>query len=86
MKGRYRRACGLEYLDAQSNAPRVCAQADEVEADMLVKIARRYNIPVVERSDLAQALASLELDQEVPPELYQAIAIVFHELEKRILG
>ena len=39
-----------------------------------VALAREAGVPVREDPVLAEALAALELDREVPPELYRAVA------------
>ena len=43
-------------------------------ADRILEIARRNGIPIREDRELVQVLASLDLYQEIPPDLYKAVA------------
>jgi flagellar biosynthesis protein len=67
-----RSAAGLRYEGR--DAPRVIATGRGHVADRIVALAKENGIPVKEDPVLAEALAVLELDHEVPPELYQAVA------------
>jgi len=69
-----RRAAALRY-DAQSGgAPTVVAAGSGELADRIVALAREHGIAVREDAPLAQALARLQLEAEVPPELWEAVA------------
>jgi len=67
-----RRASALRYEGRE--APRVVAQGRDLLADRILQAARDAGIPVREDPVLSQALATLELDQEIPAELYAAVA------------
>lgn len=77
---RYRKAVSLEYKDNQETAPTVTAKGSDVQADYLVRIARRYGVSVVEDGALAQSLDLLPLDHSIPEELYRAVAVVLNRL------
>jgi flagellar biosynthetic protein FlhB/flagellar biosynthesis protein len=47
-------------------------------ADKVLEAARQYGIPVVRNVPLAQALDKLEVGDEVPEELYEAVAEVLN--------
>ena len=79
---KYKVAVGLDYDAASSSAPGVTVKGTELSADEIVKLAVRYGIPVVERGTLASALALLDLDQEIPPHLYEAVAIILGQIDK----
>ncbi len=80
----YRRVVGLEYARvAGSAAPTVAVQGEHLMADQIVRVARRFGVPVVERPALAQALSGIDLDQQIPERLYEAVALVLREIEKR---
>ncbi len=81
-KPRYKSAIGLEYQDGLSKTPTISVKGEHLSADEIVKIARRYGIPVVERPDLVEALRQLEIDQDIPEELFEAIAVLLNQLEK----
>lgn len=82
---RYRLAVGLEYDSLSSDAPLLAVSGESGMADEIVKLARRYNVPVVERPALARALAELEIDQTIPVELYEAVAVLLAELDSRLV-
>ena len=59
------------------SAPRLVAKGADVLAQRIREIAEENQVPLVENPPLARALyASVELDQEIPPEHYQAVAQV----------
>ncbi len=59
-----------------SGAPRVTAKGHGEVAEKIVETARTHDVPVEENAVLAQALCGVELDEEIPVELYQAVAQV----------
>jgi flagellar biosynthesis protein len=69
---RPRRASAVRYDGG--TAPSVVASGRGHVADAILEAARAAGVPVREDAVLAEALASLELGLEVPPELYQAVA------------
>lgn len=81
---KFRRAIGLNYDG--SGAPTVSAQGEFLAADEVVRIAKRYGVPIIERAELAQILAEVPLDEEIPQELYEAVAIILQELERQSPG
>jgi flagellar biosynthetic protein FlhB len=59
------------------NAPLCLAKGIDNIALKIREVAAEHNIPVVENPPLARALhATVEIDQEVPPEHYKAVAEV----------
>jgi flagellar biosynthesis protein len=69
-----RRAAALRYDPESGGAPKVVAAGSGELADRIVALAREHGIPVREDALLAQALARLQLEAEVPPELWEAVA------------
>lgn len=67
-------AVALHY-DNRS-APRVTAKGMGPVAERIVAIAREAGVPVEANSPLAGALSHLELDEEIPEALYQAVAVL----------
>ena len=72
MPDKPRRATALRYEG--SGAPKVTATGRGLIADRIVEVARENGIPVREDPALAEALASLELETEIPEDLYTAVA------------
>jgi flagellar biosynthesis protein len=69
---RRRRATALRYEG--SGAPKVTATGQGYVADRIVELANDWGVPVREDPALAEALAALELDTEIPEDLYTAVA------------
>ena len=44
--------------------------------DKIIEIARQHDIPMVKDENLVQVLEALDLETEIPPELYRAVAEV----------
>lgn len=67
-------AVALAYEQGGASAPRLVAKgADEVAA-RIRDVAGENRVPIVSNPPLARALFKLELDTEIPPEHYQAVA------------
>ena len=79
---RHRIAVALQYDSRPESTPRVSARSECDSADQIVKLARRFGVPVVNRPELARALVRLERNQEIPPRLFEAVAVVLNELDK----
>jgi flagellar biosynthesis protein len=70
---RPRRATALRY-EPGAPAPKVTATGAGLVADRIVAAAREAGVPVRSDPALAEALAKLELDAEVPAVLWVAVA------------
>lgn len=70
-------AVALSYRGDEMAAPKVIAKGQDLIAQRIKQIAREHNVPVVENKPLAQALyKTVEVDQEIPYDLFQAVAQV----------
>lgn len=69
-----RLAVALEYDHA--GAPRVVAKGRGALGDKIVEVAKAHDVPIEENEVLAGALANVELGDEIPAELYKAVAEV----------
>ncbi len=68
-------AVALKYDADVSVAPIVVAKGKMLVAQRIKEIAIESNVPIVENVQLARALyASVEIGQEIPADLYQAVA------------
>ena len=83
---RHRIAVALQYDSKRHLAPRVSACGECDTADRVVKLARRFGVPVVNRPELARALVRLERNQEIPVRLFEAVAVVLNELDKIVIS
>ncbi|HEU4658578.1 MAG TPA: EscU/YscU/HrcU family type III secretion system export apparatus switch protein [Capillimicrobium sp.] len=71
---RITRAAALRYDRQGPGAPRVVAAGRGEVARRIVEAARAAGVPVRDDAALAEALSALELDTEVPEELWAAVA------------
>lgn len=67
----------LGYDPELDAAPRVLAKGRGEVAQRIIQLAIANNIPLREDPILAAALSSIDLNEEVPPELYAVVAEVF---------
>lgn len=75
-KKRVKYATALKYNPGETRAPEVVAVGKGTVAEQIVAIARETGVPIHEDPGLAYTLSSLEIGQEIPVELYQAVAEV----------
>jgi flagellar biosynthesis protein len=71
-----KRAVALRYDPARDAAPKVVAKGQGPTAEEILKLARRNAVPVREDPTLVAVLSRLNIDQEIPPEVYRAVAAV----------
>ena len=67
-------AVALHY--DRTGAPRVVAKGRGTVGAKIVEIAKAHDIPIEENEVLAGALSKVELGDEIPEELYKAVAEV----------
>ena len=65
------------FLDA---APRLVAKGQGLLADRILRLAREHSIPVEHDPDLLAALEPLDINKMIPPELFQAVAVMLAAL------
>lgn len=67
-------AVSLQY-DGES-APLVTAKGSGYIAEQILELAREHNIPIQQDPQLVSLLSQVELNQEIPQVLYEAVAQV----------
>lgn len=68
-------AVALKYDKESASAPIVIAKGADYLAQKIKEVAREHKVEIVENKPLARMLYyNVELEQEIPPELYQAVA------------
>ncbi|HNQ02002.1 MAG TPA: EscU/YscU/HrcU family type III secretion system export apparatus switch protein [Syntrophales bacterium] len=67
-------AAAIRYDAATSDAPRLTAKGRGAVAEKIIEIARRHDIPVREDRALVEILSRLDIDRQIPPGLYRAVA------------
>jgi flagellar biosynthesis protein len=67
-------AVALQY--DRSGAPRVVAKGRGSLGDKIIEVAKAHDVPIEQNEVLAGALSHVELGDEIPAELYKAVAEV----------
>jgi flagellar biosynthesis protein len=70
------RAAALRYDPDTNRAPRLVARGDGAVAERILALAREHGIPIHEDRALVDVLARLDLEAEIPLELYRVVAEV----------
>lgn len=79
-------AVALAYHEGRA-APHVAAKGDGLVAEEIMRRAREAGVPVHESGELVRMLMQVDLDSEIPPLLYSAIAELLawiHKLENSV--
>jgi flagellar biosynthesis protein len=80
-----RSAIAVKYDVEGGKAPKIMATGQGNIADMILQVAEENRIPFFEDSSLVDLLSKLDLDSEIPPELYTLVAEVLafvYQLDK----
>jgi flagellar biosynthetic protein FlhB len=75
-------AVALSYERDQMAAPTVVAKGADLMAAQIRKIAEESEVPIMRDVPLARSLYELEIDAEVPEELYESVAVVLRWVYK----
>jgi flagellar biosynthesis protein len=76
MADKTKKAAALRYQHRVDNAPVVVAKGRGIIAERIIEIAKEHNIPLKSDPALIEVLSKLDLDQEIPGDLYRAVAEV----------
>jgi flagellar biosynthetic protein FlhB len=71
-------AVAIKYDRDKGGAPKIVAKGMRKNAETIKEIARQAGVPILRNVPLAQALHKLDIDEEVPEELYEAVAEVLN--------
>ena len=71
------KAVALGYDPEKDSAPRVVASGKGALAKSIIEIAKQNDVPIYEDESLVAVLSAVDLEAEIPPELYAVIAEVF---------
>ncbi|MFA6411436.1 MAG: EscU/YscU/HrcU family type III secretion system export apparatus switch protein [Syntrophales bacterium] len=67
-------AAALQYEQDKDKAPKITAKGKGLIAEKIIELARENGIPIQQDPGLVQILCKLDIDEEIPVELYRAIA------------
>jgi len=69
-------AVALHYEKQDGGAPRVVASGRGALGEKIIETAKAHGVPIETNPSLAAALADVEIGEEIPIELYKAVAEV----------
>lgn len=69
-------AVALSYEQGGESAPVIVAKGADLMAAQIRKIAEEADVPIMRDIPLARSLYELEVDEEIPEELFEAVAVV----------
>jgi len=73
-KSKPKKAVALRYRPLQDGAPKVVAKGGGRVADKIIALARKHGIPVKDDPDLVEVLSKLDIEAEIPAEVYVVVA------------
>ncbi len=82
-----KKAVALRYDKDKDNAPKLVAKGKDSIAEKIIEIANENRVPIYPDKNLVQVLEALDLDFQIPAELYRAVAevLVFvHDLNRKL--
>ncbi|MFD2612983.1 EscU/YscU/HrcU family type III secretion system export apparatus switch protein [Paenibacillus gansuensis] len=68
------KAVALKYMPGTQQAPTVTAKGSGRVAEAILEKAKEHGVPIQEDASLVEVLSKIEVDQQIPPELYQLVA------------
>jgi len=71
------KAVALKYNENATSAPKVVAKGKGEIAKKILQKAEEFDIPIFKNKALAESLLNLDLDEQIPSNLYKAVAEVF---------
>ncbi len=74
MEKKQKKAVALKYKPGKDRAPRIAAKGSGLVAEKIIEIAKEHDIPIKDDADLVEVLAKLDMDQEIPADVYVVVA------------
>jgi flagellar biosynthesis protein len=71
---RPKQAVALKYKPLENVAPKVTAKGSGQVAEKIIEIAKAHGVPIKDDPDLVEVLSKLDIDTEIPPSVYVAVA------------
>ena len=72
-----KKAVALKYRDGEDAAPRVVAKGKAQIAEKILEVAEAHGLHIHRDADLVEVLEKVELDQQIPLEVYAVVAEIF---------
>ncbi len=74
MKKNLKTAVALKFKPPEINIPRVVAHGQGTIAEKIIALAKANNVPFYEDPDFVQILYQVNIGEEIPPEMFLAVA------------
>lgn len=74
MTDKQTKAAALQYRAGIDSAPALVAKGRGLVADKIIALAKEKGIPIHEDRNMVEILSTLGLYEEIPPDLYKAVA------------
>lgn len=71
---RLKKAVAMKYDPLTNTAPVVVAKGQGDLAEKILEKAKESGVPIQEDQSLVEVLSKLDVDQEIPPELFAVVA------------
>ncbi|MBF0274351.1 MAG: EscU/YscU/HrcU family type III secretion system export apparatus switch protein [Nitrospinae bacterium] len=71
-----KKAVAMKYDPRKKDAPKIVAKGEHHIAERIIELAKEHGVAIHEDVDLVNVLSKLDLQQEIPEELYQVVAEV----------
>jgi flagellar biosynthetic protein FlhB len=71
-------AVALEYDENSGQAPMILCKGERLVAQQIIEAAREAGVPIMQNIPLAHSLSELESGDEIPEDLYEAVAEVLN--------
>lgn len=67
-------ATAITYDAKKDIAPRVTAKGQGLVAEKIIELAQKHNIPIKSDPGLVEILSRLDIDEQIPIDVYRAVA------------
>ncbi|HYA86298.1 MAG TPA: EscU/YscU/HrcU family type III secretion system export apparatus switch protein [Nitrospirota bacterium] len=87
MNDTWSKAAALTYHKGADSAPKIVAKGRGSVAEKIIALAREHGIPIREDQNMVEVLSTLDLNEEIPPELYKAVAEILafiYQMSKKL--
>lgn len=77
MNKKMKQAVALSYDATIQSAPKVVAKGKGMVAAQIIEKAKEHHLPIQEDASLVELLSQLQINENIPEQLYAAVAEVF---------
>jgi len=67
-------ATAIKYDGEKDIAPRITAKGQGLVAEKIIELAQKHNIPIKNDPGLVEILSRLDIDEQIPTDVYRAVA------------